>query len=99
MARDLTWRHRHQRALIGPDIVNDLVLRSGQTLDNEIVFNVILGREGLNNHGDLTFIVQFSGGHAAIYRATPVPEPAAATGALLIGAIGLTARRRSRRRR
>ncbi len=77
----------------GPDPVADRVLVAGEMFDGGIIEGIVMDREGLNNRGELAFLVGFTDGRAAIYVATPVPEPATAAVALL-GGCALLARRR-----
>lgn len=50
------------------------VLGSGDQLDGRTVGLVMVGREGLNNHGQLAVYVHFQDGAQGIYLATPTAE-------------------------
>jgi hypothetical protein len=77
----------------GPDPVADRILVAGQTFDGGVIEGILVDREGLNNSGQITFFVGFDGGtRAAIYVATPVPEPTAAC-VVLIGLASVSMRR------
>jgi len=78
----------------GPDPVNDRVLMRGQAFDGGVIANVAFDREGLNNLGQLAFLVQFEGERSAIYVATPVPEPVA--GVVAIAGLVMLGRRARR---
>ena len=80
----------------GPDPVADRILVAGQTFDGGVIEGILVDREGLNNLGQITFFVGFDGGtRAAIYVATPVPEPTA--GAVTLVGLAALLRRRARR--
>ena len=75
----------------GPDPVANRVLVAGQAFDGGVIEGIVMDREGLNNRGEIAFVVGFEGGRAAIYVATPVPEPALAALAV-VGLLGLRRR-------
>ena len=81
----------------GPDAAADLVLAAGQTFDGGVIEGILVDREGLNNGGEIAFLVGFAGGRAAIYRAMPIPEPAATSAIALLSLPLLAVRRRGRR--
>ncbi len=47
------------------------VILTGNALDGSTVTNLILGREGLNNAGQLAFRAQLADGRSVVFRATP----------------------------
>ncbi len=47
------------------------VVLSGDALDGSLVTNVVFGREGLNDSGQLAFHAQLADGRTAVFRATP----------------------------
>ena len=83
----------------GPDPVADRILKAGDTFDGGVIEGIVMDREGLNNLGEIAFLVGFTDGRRAIYRATPIPEPACAAVAAVVGAPLLCRRTRPARRR
>ena len=78
----------------GPDPVADLVLVAGQTFDGGVIEGIVMDREGLNNNGEIAFLVGFTDGRRGIYVATPIPEPV--SGSVTVIALALLTRRARR---
>lgn len=82
---------------VGPDIVNDKVIATGDMLMGRPVHSVWFWRDGFNDEGQVAFTVLFNGGSVGVYRADPVavPEPGV-VGLLLVGVGVVGSRRESR---
>ncbi len=68
----------------------------GDLLDGASVWSLSLGKESLNDRGQIVFAASFDDGRTAIFRADPIPEPATLT--LGIAATVLLATSMARRR-
>lgn len=93
---------RWEGLFTGPDLEDDLVIRTGQLLDGLRLSTLRFGTNGLNDLGQIAFYAEFTDGSAAQYIATPVavPEPSSLTlaaGAAL-GALVVSLRRHRFRR-
>ncbi len=77
---------------IGPDLINDKVIASGDLLLGSKVQNISFSRHGLNNLGQIAFSAQLEDGSGGIFLATPdvesVPEPTTTLGLFAFSAVG-----------
>lgn len=80
------------------DGIIESVVGTGDTIDGNTVLSVNIGLHALNDSGQIAFNVLFEDETRAVYRATPIPEPATWI-TLLIGTALLTLSMRRRRRR
>jgi hypothetical protein len=76
---------------VGPDPLRDRVITTEDLLDGAAVWSLTLGKESLNDHGQLVFGASLSDGRTALFRADPIPEPAALALAV-VGGLMLTIR-------
>ena len=58
----------------GPNPSTDTVIAVGDLLSGSTVVELTLGREGLNNAGEVAFVARLANGIHAVYRADPVPS-------------------------
>lgn len=61
----------------GPDPTINRLVGAGDVIAGKTLQQVLFGREGFNNRGQLAFYGRFTDGSQAIILATPVPEPSA----------------------
>jgi hypothetical protein len=76
----------------GSDIVEDLIVGIGSQLDGSTVVDFRFGRNGLNDHGDVTFFANLADGRQGVYVAH-IPTPAGLS-ILMTGLVISTRRRR-----
>jgi hypothetical protein len=86
---------------VGDGVNTQTIVRVGQSLFGKTVKDFGLGRDAINDSGQVTFNVVFSDNTAAVVitsGVSPVPEPAVwALFAVGLAAIGLLGRRRRSR--
>jgi len=72
----------------GNDPLQDRVAMVGDPLDGSTITSLVMGRNGLNDQGQVAFSAELADGRKGIFVATPVPEPSAI---LMLGLGSLTA--------
>ncbi len=80
---------RWEGLFTGPDLNDDLVVRTGQFLDGLQLSSIRFGTNALNDLGQIAFYAEFTDGSAAQYIATPIAVPEAST--FIMAATGLVA--------
>jgi hypothetical protein len=76
----------------GSDPIADKVVAVGYALDGSTIFALAMGRDALNDAGQIAFWAKLTDGRQGVYIATAVPEPASLA-ILAIGSMMLTLRR------
>jgi hypothetical protein len=59
----------------GNDPVQDRVAMVGDPLDGSTITGLVMGRNGLNDQGQVVFSAELADGRQGIFVATPIPEP------------------------
>jgi hypothetical protein len=59
----------------GNDPIADRVVMAGDLLDGSSIESIVMGRNGLNDQGQIAFWAQLADGRQGIFVAAPVPEP------------------------
>lgn len=72
----------------GNDPAQDRVAMLGDPLEGSTITGILMGRNGLNDQGQVAFWAELADGRQGIFVATPVPEPSAM---LMLGLGSLTA--------
>ncbi len=57
----------------GPDPVHNKIIATGDALNGSTVVTLSLGREGLNDNGQVAFYAELADGRHGIFRADPLP--------------------------